>query len=113
MSHNRRVKDEINILLFGCQKKTQILQTFVNNNFENQFNDKNNNNNQEEEDEEEEYFIDLEVHGKKIKLILIDVKNIYNSNEYYQRAFNYLYFFDNSNQSSFNEFNQIYKELKK
>lgn len=49
-----------------------------------------------------------------IKLILINAKNINDSeerNNYYHRAMNLMYFYDGSNQASlFNKLNQIYEE---
>lgn len=57
MSPSKRVKVEINILLFGCEKNTRILQAFVNNNFYNSFN------NQDEEDP----VVNLEIHEKIIR----------------------------------------------
>lgn len=105
MSPNKRVKDDINILLFGSKKKTQILKAFANNNFENSLSN---------DEDEEDCLVNIEIHKKVIKLRLIDVKNTDDSDErnnYYQRAINLIYFFDDSDQtSSFNEFNQIYEE---
>mgnify|MGYP007035377813 CR=1 FL=1 len=59
MSQNRRVKDEIIILLFGYEKKTQILQAFINNKVINSTIIDN-------QEEGEDFVVDLEIQRRVI-----------------------------------------------
>ena len=103
-SPNRRVSDDALIALFGGKGKTKILHLFINNNF----NETNPNKN------DDEYILNLEINQSIIKLILIDSSDSDNNSDmrikYYHRAPYFLFFFDISTQSPFDELDILFKE---
>lgn len=106
MSPNRRINTDVRIALFGGKEKTLIANAFINNDFETESFEKN----------KDEYNINIEINKSIIKIILIDSSQYENDNELrlkcYYRAPYFLFFYDVSNSSSFDEFKKFYDEAK-
>lgn len=102
MSPNRRIKDEIKIVLFGGEGKTEILHKFINNNIDNLLT-----NNAQIKDE---FNIQIEIDNSlKVSMKIFDSPSL--NDNYYQLAFNLLFFFDLSYPQSINDFGDWYKNV--